>query len=145
MNDPFKRRMIARNCIYTLYYAILKIKRKEKSDFMHRIYQMTFASVYPLYLKKVEKKGRSKEELDTLITWLTGFNQLTLQTLIDEQVTFEEFFTQATLNEHVDQIKGVICGVRIEEIEDPLMKKIRYLDKIVDELAKGKALEKIMR
>lgn len=112
---------------------------------LERVYKMTFASVYPLYITKVEKKGRTQKELDTIIEWLTGFDTTTLQKLIAEQVTFEEFFKRATLNEHAPLIKGVICGVRIEDIEDPLMKKIRYLDKIVDELAKGKKLEKIMR
>ncbi|WYJ77554.1 hypothetical protein DOK78_002192 [Enterococcus sp. DIV2402] len=112
---------------------------------LERVYKMTFASVYPMYITKVEKKGRSKAELDTIIEWLTGFDSTTLQQLIDEQVTFEEFFKRATLNENVSLITGVICGVRIEEIEDPLMKQIRYLDKVVDELAKGKKMEKIMR
>lgn len=112
---------------------------------LERVYKMTFTSVYPLYITKVEKKGRTQKELDTIIEWLTGFDTTTLQQLIAEQVTFEEFFKRATLNKHAPLIKGVICGVRIEDIEDPLMKKIRYLDKIVDELAKGKKLEKIMR
>ncbi|WP_161901273.1 DUF2200 domain-containing protein [Enterococcus sp. CU12B] len=112
---------------------------------MSRIETMTFASVYPLYLAKVEKKGRTKEELDTIIRWLTGFNQETLEQMIEGTQTFPEFFAQANLHPNIHQIKGVICGVRIENIEDPLMKNIRYLDKIVDELAKGKAIEKIMR
>ena len=112
---------------------------------MHRIYKMTFASVYPLYLTKIEKKGRTQAELNTIIEWLTGFDQSKLEQLIADQVTFPEFFTQAELNENVALIKGMICGVRIEEIEDPLMKKIRYLDQIVDELAKGRKLKKIMR
>ncbi|HPR81915.1 MAG TPA: DUF2200 domain-containing protein [Enterococcus sp.] len=116
-----------------------------KKTNLERVYKMTFASVYPMYVTKVEKKGRSKAELDTLIEWLTGFDATSLQQLIDEQVTFEEFFKRATLNENVSLITGVICGVRIEEIEDPLMKQIRYLDKVVDELAKGKKMEKIMR
>jgi hypothetical protein len=116
-----------------------------KKTNLERVYKMTFASVYPMYITKVEKKGRSKAELDTIIEWLTGFDSTTLQQLIDEQVTFEEFFKRATLNENVSLITGVICGVRIEEIEDPLMKQIRYLDKVVDELAKCKKMEKIMR
>lgn len=116
-----------------------------KKTNLERVYKMTFASVYPMYITKVEKKGRSKAELDTIIEWLTGFDSTALQQLIDEQVTFEVFFKRATLNENVSLITGVICGVRIEEIEDPLMKQIRYLDKVVDELAKGKKIEKIMR
>lgn len=112
---------------------------------MAKIYSMPFAKVYPLYLAKIEKKGCNKEELDTLIRWLTDVNQATLQQLIDENVTFEEFFERTALNEKAKKITGVICGVRVEEIEEPLMQKIRYLDKIVDELAKGKSLEKIMR
>lgn len=112
---------------------------------MSKLYNMPFARVYPLYLKKVEKKGRTKEELDTVITWLTGFSEERIQQLIQEEVTFEEFFEQASLNEHADLITGVICGIRVEEIEEPLMKKIRYLDKLVDELAKGKRMEKILR
>jgi Uncharacterized protein conserved in bacteria len=112
---------------------------------MSNIETMTFAKVYPLYLNKVERKGRTKTELDTVITWLTGFDAEQLQALIDEAVPFPIFFERATLHPNHEQIKGVICGVRIEEIEDPLMKNIRYLDKVVDELAKGKKIEKIMR
>lgn len=111
-----------------------------------RVYRMKFSSVYPLYIQKAEKKGRSKEEVDTIIYWLTGYNQKTLQSQIDRQVDFETFFEEAPkLNEHVSRITGVICGYRIEDIEDPLMKKIRYLDKLIDELAKGRAMEKILR
>lgn len=110
-----------------------------------RIAKMTFASVYPLYLAKVEKKGRTKEELHQVITWLTGFNDRKLQELINEKVTFETFFQQATLNVHASLITGVICGYRIEEIENPLTQKVRYLDKLVDELAKGRKMEKILR
>jgi hypothetical protein len=111
-----------------------------------RIYKMIFAGVYPLYVAKAEKKGRTKEELDTIIYWLTGYDQKTLQKQIDKKVTFETFFDEAPqLNPNVSKITGVICGYRVEEIEDPLMKKIRYLDKLVDELAKGKAMEKILR
>lgn len=112
---------------------------------MNKIYEMPFAKVYPLYLKKVETKGRTKEELNTVITWLTGFNEERIQQLIAEGVTFADFFAQAELNEHAELISGVICGVRIENIEEPLMKQIRYLDKLVDELAKGKKMEKILR
>ncbi len=112
----------------------------------HRIYTMTFASVYPLYIQKAEKKGRTKAEVDEIIFWLTGYNKKTLQKQIDTGVNFETFFDQAPqLNPNVSMITGVICGYRIEEIEDPLMKKVRYLDKLIDELAKGKTMEKILR
>jgi hypothetical protein len=110
-----------------------------------RIAKMTIASVYPLYLAKVEKKGRTKEELHQVIEWLTGFDNQKLQELIKEKVTFETFFQQATLNFNAGLITGVICGYRVEEIEDPLMKQVRYLDKLVDELAKGRKMEKILR
>lgn len=106
---------------------------------------MTFASVYPLYVAKVEKKGRTERELQEVIEWLTGFDASRLATLIDEGVTFDEVFGLAELNENAQQVTGVICGYRVEEIEDPLMRKGRYLDKLVDELAKGKAMEKILR
>lgn len=110
-----------------------------------RIAKMIFASVYPLYIEKVEKKGRTKEELDQVIQWLTGFNKKKLQELIKEKVTFEEFFKQATLHPNAHLITGMICGYRIEEIDNPLTKKARYLDKLVDELAKGRKMEKILR
>jgi hypothetical protein len=110
-----------------------------------RIAKMTFASVYPHYLTKVEKKGRTKEELHQVIKWLTGFDDKKLKQMIDEKVTFETFFKKARLNPNAKLIKGVICGIRIEEIENPLTQKVRYLDKLVDELAKGKAIEKILR
>lgn len=110
-----------------------------------RIAKMTFASIYPLYLAKVEKKGRTKEELDQIIEWLTGYDDSKLQQLIEEKVTFEQFFQQATLNDNAHLITGVICGYRVEEIENPLTQQARYLDKIVDELAKGRKMEKIMR
>jgi len=110
-----------------------------------RIARMTFASVYPHYLTKVEKKGRSREELHKVIAWLTGFDDNKLQELIDEKVTFETFFSQAILNPNAHLIKGVICGYRIEEIETPLTQQVRYLDKLVDELAKGRKMEKILR
>ena len=106
---------------------------------------MTFASVYPMYVAKVEKKGRSKEELHQVITWLTDFDDAKLQQLIDEKVTFEQFFQRASLNPNAHLITGVICGYRVEEIEDPLTQQVRYLDKLVDELAKGKKMEKILR
>jgi len=107
--------------------------------------KMTFSSVYPLYLEKVQKKGRTKEELHQVIEWLTGFGGKKLQELINEDVTFETFFKKASLNSNAQLITGVICGYRVEEIEDPLTRKIRYLDKLVDELAKGRKMEKILR
>ncbi|WP_417860541.1 DUF2200 domain-containing protein [Winogradskyella sediminis] len=110
-----------------------------------RIATMTFASVYPHYVTKVEKKGRTKAELHQVIRWLTGFDDARLQELIIENVTFKTFFEQATLNPNAHLIKGVICGYRIEDIETPLTKEVRYLDKLVDELAKGRKMEKILR
>jgi hypothetical protein len=110
-----------------------------------RIAKMIFGSVYPLYLAKVEKKGRTKEELHQVIQWLTGFDNKKLQELIKEKVTFETFFQRASLNPNAEQITGVICGYRVEEIEDPLTQQVRYLDKLVDELAKGRKMEKILR
>jgi hypothetical protein len=110
-----------------------------------KIAKMTFASVYPHYVKKIESKGRTKDELHQIIKWLTGFDHNQLTILINEKVTFETFFNNATLNSNAHLITGVICGYRIEEIENPLTKKVRYLDKLVDELAKGKKFEKIIR
>ena len=111
-----------------------------------RVYRMSFASVYPLYIKKAERKGRTKEEVDEIIFWLTGYNKQTLQKQIDDQTDFETFFAQApAMNPNVSKITGVICGYRVEEIEDKLMQKVRYLDKLIDELAKGKTMEKILR
>ena len=110
-----------------------------------RIAKMTFASVYPMYLTKVEKKGRTKEELHQVIQWLTGFDDKKLQELIKEKVTFETFFQRASLNPNVHLITGVICGYRVEEIENNLTQQVRYLDKLVDELAKGRKMEKILR
>lgn len=110
-----------------------------------RIAKMTFASVYPMYVAKVEKKGRTKDELDLIIEWLTGFKQDVLQQLIDENVSFETFFERASLNPNAYLITGLICGYRVEEIQDQLTKRVRYLDKLVDELAKGKKMEKILR
>ena len=110
-----------------------------------RIAKMTFASVYPLYITKVERKGRTKEELHQVIEWLTGFDEKKLQELLDEKVTFETFFKRAKLNLNAKLITGVICGYRIEEIENPLTKQVRYLDKLVDELAKVRKMEKILR
>ncbi len=107
---------------------------------------MAFATVYPLYIKKVEKKGRTKEEVDTVIFWLTGYDSQSLQQQIDKKNDFETFFAQAPqINPNASKITGLICGYRIEDIEDPMMKKVRYMDKLVDELAKGRAMEKILR
>ena len=112
----------------------------------HRIYTMKFAGVYPLYVQKAERKNRTKEEVDQIICWLTGYNQAGLQAQIEQENSFETFFDQApALNPNRALIKGVVCGVRVEDIEDPLMQKIRYLDKLIDELAKGKTMEKILR
>ncbi|HMT27806.1 MAG TPA: DUF2200 domain-containing protein [Bacteroidia bacterium] len=110
-----------------------------------RFAKMTFASVYPLYVAKVEKKGRTKEELFQVIEWLTGFNRKKLDEVIEKKLTFKEFFQQAKLNSNAHLITGVICGYRVEEIENPLTQKVRYLDKLVDELAKGRKMEKILR
>ncbi|HVM90091.1 MAG TPA: DUF2200 domain-containing protein [Puia sp.] len=110
-----------------------------------RIAKMTFASVYPMYIAKVEKKGRTKEELNEVIEWLTGYNNKKLQELIKEKATFETFFKHATLNPNAHLITGVICGYRVEEITNSLTQQVRYLDKLVDELAKGRKMDKILR
>jgi len=112
---------------------------------MHRIFTTSVASVYPLYLQKVERKGRTKAELDEVIGWLTGFDETALDAELAGGATFEEFFARARLHPDVARITGTICGVRVEEIEDPLMQRIRYLDKLVDELAKGRPMAKILR
>jgi hypothetical protein len=111
----------------------------------HRIFSMTVASVYPLYLAKVEKKARTQDELDAVIRWLTGFDDGELQRHLAAGTTFADFFAAAQLNPNARLITGVVCGVRVQEIEDPLMQQIRYLDKLVDELAKGRAMEKVLR
>ncbi len=118
---------------------------KSTSTHDERIAKMTLASVYPMYLTKVEKKGRTKEELHQVIEWLTGFDNKKLQDMMDKKVSFETFFQNATLNSGANLITGVICGYRVEEIENPLTQKVRYLDKLVDELAKGRKMEKILR
>ncbi|RZK82515.1 MAG: DUF2200 domain-containing protein [Pedobacter sp.] len=111
-----------------------------------RVYKMSFSGVYPHYITKAEKKGRTKAEVDEIIFWLTGYDENQLLQIIDNKTNFETFFAEAPqLHPNVSKITGVICGYRIEEIEDPLMKKVRYLDKLIDELAKGKAMEKILR
>ncbi|HVX08557.1 DUF2200 domain-containing protein [Humibacter sp.] len=112
---------------------------------MSRIFTTSVASVYPLYLAKVERKGRTRAELDQVICWLTGYDAAALAQRLNDGSTFEQFFAEATLNEHAGLITGSICGVRVESIDDPLMQKIRYLDKLVDELAKGRPLEKVLR
>jgi hypothetical protein len=118
---------------------------KKKIEHDDRIAKMTFALVYPLYIKKVENKGRSKEELHQVIEWLTGFNEERLQELIIEKVNFESFFEEATLNPNAELITGVICGYRVEDIENKLTQKVRYMDKLVDEIAKGRKMNKILR
>lgn len=111
-----------------------------------RVYRMAFSTVYPLYVKKVERKGKTKEDVDEIIYWLTGYDAKALKTVLDSKVDFEHFFAQAPrFNPNASLITGVICGYRVEEIEDKLMQKVRYLDKLIDELAKGKSMEKILR
>ena len=112
---------------------------------MSRIFGTAFGAVYPLYVTKVEKKGRTRAELDEVIEWLTGFDESTIRRHIADGTTFEQFFAEAPMNPNASLITGVICGIRVEELDDPLMQKIRYLDKVVDELARGKAMEKILR
>lgn len=119
------------------------MKTDEKT--LARVYRMPFSAVYPHYVTKVEKKGRTAEELHQVITWLTGFDDSAIEHHLDRETAFEEFFAQARLNPHAELITGVICGVRVEEVEDPVMQKVRYMDKLVDELARGKAMEKILR
>ncbi len=110
-----------------------------------RVYKMSFASVYPHYITKAEKKGRTKAEVDEIIFWLTGYDEAVLNQHLENKTSFQDFFEQAKINENASKITGVICGYRVEEIEEPLMQQIRYLDKMIDELAKGKAMEKILR
>ena len=112
---------------------------------MHRIFTTSVSSVYPHYVTKVEKKGRTKAELDEVIEWLTGFDEDALRTRLDDGTTFEQFFADADLNPNVGLITGSVCGVKVQEVEDPLMRQIRYLDKLVDELAKGRPMEKVLR
>ena len=112
---------------------------------MSRVFTISFASVYPHYVAKVEKKGRTRAELDQVITWLTGFDESELEAHLAAGTTFEDFFAAARLTPHASSITGVVCGVRVEDIDDPLMQRIRYLDKLVDELARGKAMERVLR
>lgn len=110
-----------------------------------RVYKMSFASVYPHYINKAERKGRTKAEVDEIILWLTGYDEKDLKRILDDKTNYETFFAEAKLHPNAPQITGVICGYRIENIEDPLMQKVRYLDKLIDELAKGRAMDKILR
>ena len=130
-----------------LYRRLILFMEEEKSvNNINKIFGMPFATVYPLYIKKVEKKGRTKEEVDTIIFWLTGYNEKSLKQIIQNKTDFENFFSKAPrINPNVAKITGVICGYRVEDIKDKLMQQIRYLDKLVDELAKGRAMEKILR
>ncbi len=112
----------------------------------HKIFDMSFASVYPLYVQKAEKKDRTKKEVDAIIAWLTGYDAKGLQACLDDERSFRDFFAKApAMNPHTDLITGVVCGIRVEEVEDPLMQQIRWLDKLIDELARGKSMEKILR
>ena len=111
----------------------------------HRVFKISFASIYPHYVAKVERKGRTVDDLHEIIEWLTGYDATALDRHLSDETTFEDFFAAAHLNPHASEIRGTVCGVRVEEVEDPLMQKIRYLDKLVDELAKGRPMEKIKR
>ncbi len=129
-----------------LVQPITDIVSVMKQSSNHRIYKMSFASVYPLYIAKAEKKGRTKAEVDKIICWLTGYTQKDLEIQIDRQTDFETFITKAPqMNPSRTLIKGMICGVRVEDIKEPVMQGVRYMDKLIDELAKGKAIEKILR
>jgi hypothetical protein len=132
--------------ISAVFFKLAKIKgMNNTTNHDERFAKMTFASVYPHYLTKAERKGRTKEELHQVIKWLTGYDEKKLQKLIDEKATFEKFFQHAAINPNARLITGVICGYRVEEIENPLTQQVRYLDKLVDELAKGRKMEKILR
>ena len=133
--------MIRRELLRSVLGSTVSIMDKKP-----RIFAMSFASVYPLYVQKAAKKGRTQQEVDAIITWLTGYDGAALQCAIDTEVDFEAFFAEAPqMNANVSLIKGVVCGVRVEDVADPLMQKIRYLDKLIDELAKGKKMESILR
>jgi hypothetical protein len=110
-----------------------------------KLYQMTFAKLYPLYVNKAKRKGRNQDEVDTIITWLTGYNKDKITQIIDQEWTVESFFNKAIMNEHANKISGIVCGIRVEDVKEPLMQQIRYLDKLIDELAKGKSMDKILR
>ena len=135
---------LCKNQVWAFLTSISNIYIMKESD-NHKIFKMAFASVYPHYVTKAEKKGRTKEEVDEIIHWLTGYDQKALQKHIDAKTDFETFFAKARLNPDVSKITGVICGYRVEDIQNKLMQQIRYLDKLIDELAKGKAMEKILR
>lgn len=122
-----------------------RAKAQRSEARMRKVFEMSFASVYPLYLSKIERKGRNRSELDEVIRWLTGFADADLRAHLENETSFQDFFANATINPNSHLIQGVVCGVRVEDIEDPLMQKIRYLDKLVDELSRGKAIEKILR
>lgn len=130
---------------FSKYFCYVERKNNKLMKNLERVYRMTFASVYPHYIAKAEKKNRTKEEVDQIIFWLTGYDEKTLQKHLDEKSDFETFFNQAEIHPNASKITGVICGYRVEDIEEKLMQQIRYLDKMVDELAKGKAMEKILR
>ena len=136
------------NVSWLLYYQVHKQLRNRGMTVMakHRIYSMSFASVYPHHITKAEKKGRTKAEVDQIIRWLTGYSQKAFEAHLKKETDFESFFAEASdLNPARTLIKGVVCGVRVEEVKEPTMREIRYLDKLIDELAKGKAMEKILR
>lgn len=128
----------------TIYLASYTNTIVKEMDSDSKIASISFARVYPLYLAKIERKGRTREELNVIIKWLTGFDTATLESLIEQNVTFEEFFRLATINPNAGLITGKVCGIKVEDIKNPLTQKIRYLDKLVDELAKGKSIEKII-
>lgn len=140
-----KYQIIYAICIIVLYFFLNRQIMNNSATHHQRIAKMTFASVYPMYLAKIEKKGRTKGELNEVIKWLTNFSDEQIENLTAEKATFETFFRQAALNPNAELITGVICGHRIEEIENPLTRQVRYLDKLVDELAKGRKMEKILR
>jgi len=137
--------MVVRRCEDSAFTTLDLTADRAYAETVSRIFGTALAAVYPLYLTKVERKGRTKAELDQVITWLTGFDEATLDHHIADGSTFEEFFAAAPMNPDASLITGVVCGIRVEDVEDPLMQQIRYLDKLVDELAKGKALEKVLR
>jgi hypothetical protein len=141
--DIWENERLASGCYQILITQIQAMNSSATQD--QRIAKMAFSSVYPMYVAKVEKKGRTKQELDQVIEWLTGFDNRKLQELINEKVTFETFFRHATMHPNANLITGLICGYRVEEIENPLTQQVRYLDKLVDELAKGRKMEKILR
>ena len=129
----------------TLDSTMVTVATERYRRSVSKIFEKSVASIYPLYLAKVEKKGRTKNELDEVMAWLTGFDQSTLQRHLDDETRFKDFFAEAALHDNASLITGAVCGVRVENVEDPLMQEIRYLDKLVDELARGKSMDKILR